>query len=92
MKYQGPESFRRLVEESYEKIKTFFSRDGSPHIIVGGIGKIYNDGQETITEGDAETNSRIDQCIRAMSQTRQDNQPQSDVLPALKCGASDEVA
>jgi len=66
MQYQGPESFRGLIEKSYETIKTFFPRDGSPNIIVGGIGKIYDDGQRTITEGDEETNSKIDQSFRAL--------------------------
>lgn len=60
MNYQGPECFKGLIEASYSIIQSVYPRVGTPNIIIGGIGKIYNNDGIIITEGDSETNSLID--------------------------------
>ena len=64
MKYQGPESFRDIIESSYQKIMYLVPRDEIPHVIVGGIGKVYNAGQRVITNVDDETSPIIDRRFR----------------------------
>src|SRR3989344_4791074 len=71
MNYQGPESFRGLIEHEYNRIRDVFTRQDTPHIIVGGIGKIYNNGQKVVTEGDTETNSEIDNRFRELLKPNQ---------------------
>ena len=66
MIYQGPESFRDFIEKSYHQISAALTRTDSPQIIVGGIGRIYNNGPRVITEGDQAGNSRIDEKFVAM--------------------------
>ena len=71
MNYQGPDSFRGLIEDSYSRVSSVFTRQDTPHIIVGGIGRIYNRGQKTVTEGDTETSSEIDSRVRKLLELNQ---------------------
>ncbi|GEM_PF-5209018 len=63
MRYQGPNSFRRAVEKAYEDAKSALPRPDSPLIIVGAIGKIYQEPERSVIRGDPETNRRIDKSF-----------------------------
>ena len=61
MKYEGPTLFKDIVESEYRRIKSVLTRDDTPHIIAGEVGKIGINGTVISIEGDAASNSMLDQ-------------------------------
>ncbi|MBI5390038.1 hypothetical protein HZB02_00970 [Candidatus Woesearchaeota archaeon] len=65
MNYEGPEAWKEFITLIYrEGISPKLRRDGEPHIIVGGIGKVYHDGKNLRVEAEPEGIKRIDEAFQ----------------------------
>ncbi len=74
MDYKGPKAFEEIIELLYKKISSSLTRKDKPKIIVGSIGKIYNENEKIITEGDAVYNNLINDNFVKWNSTREERE------------------
>ncbi len=58
--YEGPEAFRGVLEEAYQHVSSYLTREEKPHVIVGEIGRICTSNGSVVVEGDPPSNATID--------------------------------
>ena len=73
LQYEGPETFKTLVSELYGRVYPFLSRRDQTHVIVGAIGKIYNDVDNVVVKGDPDSCRIIDDRYREWYDSRDES-------------------
>lgn len=73
LQYEGPETFKMLISELYGIVHPFLSRRNQTHVIVGDIGKIFNEGDEVVVKGDPDSCRMIDDRYREWYNSRDDS-------------------